>query len=95
LVLSLYCITACIIYVSVLFQPKCEKYWPDEGTEKFGDIEVTLMKIEEFAYHVTHTLQLKKVKKAINVFCFRQTTGRNREEVELKHVTHFLNFLVF
>jgi hypothetical protein len=32
---------------------------------KYGDIEVTLMKTEEFSYHVTHTLQLKKV----NNFC--------------------------
>ncbi|CAB4029490.1 receptor-type tyrosine- phosphatase S, partial [Paramuricea clavata] len=43
-----------------LGKPKCDKYWPDEGTEKYGDIEVTLMKIEEFAYYVIHTLQLKK-----------------------------------
>ncbi|CAB4034452.1 receptor-type tyrosine- phosphatase delta-like, partial, partial [Paramuricea clavata] len=41
-------------------KPKCEKYWPDKGSKKYGDIEVTLMKIEEFAYHVTHILQLKK-----------------------------------
>ncbi|XP_028402574.1 receptor-type tyrosine-protein phosphatase S-like isoform X6 [Dendronephthya gigantea] len=43
-----------------LGKPKCEKYWPDSGSEMYGDIEVTLMKTEEFAYHVTHTLQLKK-----------------------------------
>ena len=43
----------------------------------------------------THFTTEKGRKEAINVFCFRQTTGRNREEVELKHVTHFLNFLVF
>ncbi|CAB4021699.1 receptor-type tyrosine- phosphatase S [Paramuricea clavata] len=43
-----------------LNRPKCEKYWPDKGSKKYGDIEVTLMKTEEFAYHVTHTLQLKK-----------------------------------
>ena len=49
--------------MSFCVQPKCEKYWPDNGTEKYGSIEVNLMKIEEFAYHVTHTLQLKKVKK--------------------------------
>ena len=67
--ISLYCITACIIYVSVLFQPKCEKYWPNKGSKKYGDIEVTLMKIEEFAYHVTHTLQLKKVEK-MQSMCF-------------------------
>ncbi|CAB4001321.1 receptor-type tyrosine- phosphatase S-like isoform X11 [Paramuricea clavata] len=45
-----------------LLKPKCDKYWPDEGTEKYGDIEVTLMKIEEFAYYVIHTLELKKDK---------------------------------
>ncbi len=44
-------------------QQKCEKYWPDNGTEMYGDIEVTLTKIEEFAYHITHTFQLKKVEK--------------------------------
>lgn len=27
----------------------------------YGDIEVTLMKTEAFAYHVTHVLQIKKV----------------------------------
>ncbi|CAB3997379.1 receptor-type tyrosine- phosphatase epsilon-like isoform X2 [Paramuricea clavata] len=43
-----------------LEKPKCEKYWPDKGSVKYGDIEVTLMKTEEFAYHVTHTLQLNK-----------------------------------
>jgi hypothetical protein len=53
-----------VVYVySVHFQPKCEKYWPDKGTKKYGDIEITLMKTEEFADHVTHTLQLKKVEK--------------------------------
>ncbi|XP_028402584.1 receptor-type tyrosine-protein phosphatase F-like isoform X2 [Dendronephthya gigantea] len=43
-----------------LGKPKCEKYWPDNGSKMYGDIEVTLMKTEEFAYHVTHTLELKK-----------------------------------
>jgi hypothetical protein len=42
-------------------QPKCAKYWPDSGTQTYGDIEVTLVKVEEFADHVTHTLQLTKV----------------------------------
>jgi hypothetical protein len=42
-------------------QPKCEKYWPDRGAEKYGDIQVTLVKVEEFACHVAHTLKLNKV----------------------------------
>lgn len=49
--------------VFVGFQVKCEKYWPDKGSEMYGDIEVTLKKIEKFADHVTHILQLKKVGK--------------------------------
>ncbi|XP_028402571.1 receptor-type tyrosine-protein phosphatase F-like isoform X3 [Dendronephthya gigantea] len=43
-----------------LGKPKCEKYWPDNGSEMYGDIEVTLMKTEEFAYHVTHILRIEK-----------------------------------
>ena len=43
------------------FQPKCERYWPEKGMKKYGDIEVTLVKTEEFAYHVTHTLRIIKV----------------------------------
>ncbi|CAB4015126.1 receptor-type tyrosine- phosphatase delta isoform X4 [Paramuricea clavata] len=43
-----------------LFKPKCEKYWPDKGNVKYGDIEVTLKDTEEFAYYVIHTLQIKK-----------------------------------
>jgi hypothetical protein len=73
--------------VSVLFQQKCEKYWPDEGTEKYGDIEVTLMKIEEFAYYVIHTLQLKKVgKNSTNVLWFRQI---NRTQRRIKRCNTF------
>ena len=49
--------------IFVGFQVKCEKYWPGEGSKMYGDIEVTLMKIENFAHHVTHILQLKKVGK--------------------------------
>ena len=48
-------------YHSVYFQAKCDKYWPDKGTEKYGDIEVTLVNTEEFAHHVTHTLRIIKV----------------------------------
>jgi hypothetical protein len=53
---------------SVCFQRKCEKYWPDSGTERYGGIEVTLVKVEEFADHVTHTLLLKKVKRGLDKF---------------------------
>ncbi|XP_028414288.1 receptor-type tyrosine-protein phosphatase S-like [Dendronephthya gigantea] len=41
-------------------KPKCEKYWPDEGSKMYGDIEVTLEKTEIFAFSETHTLQIRK-----------------------------------
>ena len=54
------------------FQPKCEKYWPDAGTKKYGDIEVTLVRMEAFADHVTRTFQLEKVDEScIHVGCFK------------------------
>ena len=56
-----YCMFKTVYFVG--FQVKCEKYWPGEGSKMYGDIEVTLMKIENFAHHVTHILQLKKVGK--------------------------------
>ncbi|XP_028417347.1 receptor-type tyrosine-protein phosphatase alpha-like [Dendronephthya gigantea] len=52
-----------VVMVTSLFErgkPKCDKYWPDKGSEMYGDIEVTLTKTEEFADHVTHTLEIKK-----------------------------------
>lgn len=52
-----------ITFFKPTFQSKCEKYWPDKGSERYGDVEVTLMKTEEFAYYITHTLQIKKVRK--------------------------------
>jgi hypothetical protein len=58
-------------FAYICFQPKCEKYWPDSGTEKYGDIEVTLVNTEEFAYHVTHSLKLKKVSSLLFVVEYR------------------------
>ncbi|XP_028418440.1 receptor-type tyrosine-protein phosphatase S-like [Dendronephthya gigantea] len=40
--------------------PKCEKYWPGKGSVMFGDIEVTLLKTEEFSHYVMRTLQIKR-----------------------------------
>ena len=56
------------LIVLLFLQPKCEKYWPDSGTEMYGDVEVTLVKTEEFAYYVTHTLRIKKVLTLIPLF---------------------------
>jgi hypothetical protein len=66
------------ISIFVRFKHKCEQYWPDSGTETYGDIEVTLVKIEEFADYVTHTLQLNKVENTKNLFT-STITGKNKE----------------
>jgi hypothetical protein len=66
------------ISIFVRFKHKCERYWPDSGTETYGDIEVTLVKIEEFADYATHTLQLNKVENTKNLFT-STITGENKE----------------
>ncbi|KAK3607672.1 hypothetical protein CHS0354_010660, partial [Potamilus streckersoni] len=39
---------------------KCEKYWPDEGSTKFGFITVRLVNIERFSDFTIRTIELKK-----------------------------------
>ena len=43
------------------FQIKCEQYWPNEGAELYGDIEVTVTDWIEFANYTITTLQICKV----------------------------------
>lgn len=42
-------------------QIKCEQYWPSEGAELYGDIEVTVTDWIEFANYTITTLQICKV----------------------------------
>nr|XP_046909116.1 tyrosine-protein phosphatase Lar-like isoform X4 [Dermatophagoides farinae] len=40
---------------------KCDQYWPSKGTEKYGEIEVTLINYEELATYCIRTFTLKRV----------------------------------
>ena len=41
---------------------KCEQYWPNEGTELYGDIEVALVEWVEFAnYTITTSTSILQV----------------------------------
>nr|XP_027202384.1 tyrosine-protein phosphatase Lar-like isoform X2 [Dermatophagoides pteronyssinus] len=40
---------------------KCDQYWPSKGTEKYGEIEVTLVNYEELATYCIRTFTLKRV----------------------------------
>ena len=42
-------------------QIKCEQYWPTDGAELYGDIEVTVTDWIEFANYTITTLQICKV----------------------------------
>jgi len=44
-------------------QIKCAHYWPSEGTELYGDIEVTATDWIEFANYTITTFQVCKVSK--------------------------------
>ncbi|KAK0069660.1 receptor-type tyrosine-protein phosphatase T-like isoform X1 [Biomphalaria pfeifferi] len=39
---------------------KCEQYWPDDGSIRFGDIKVTLMSTQNFADFTIRSIQLSK-----------------------------------
>ena len=45
------------------YQIKCAQYWPSEGTEQYGDIEVTVTEWIEFANYTITTFQVCKVNK--------------------------------
>ncbi|XP_064605803.1 receptor-type tyrosine-protein phosphatase kappa-like [Liolophura sinensis] len=42
---------------------KCSQYWPDEGSENFGLITVTLLEEENYADFTVRTLQLTHIKR--------------------------------
>ncbi|XP_046481648.1 tyrosine-protein phosphatase 99A isoform X1 [Neodiprion pinetum] len=52
---------------------KCDMYWPKEGTETYGHIQVTLMREDIMAtytvrtLHIRHLKQIKKKKSGINM----------------------------
>lgn len=49
-----------LVFLFVL-QIKCEQYWPTDGAELYGDIEVTVTDWIEFANYTITTLQICKV----------------------------------
>ena len=42
-----------------LFQSKCDQYWPSEGTEEFGDIELRLEREDTLAFYTLRTFSLR------------------------------------
>lgn len=40
---------------------KCDQYWPGRGTELYGNVNVTLVDIQELATYCIRTFQLHKV----------------------------------
>ena len=41
------------------FQAKCDQYWPSEGTEEFGDIELRLEREDTLAFYTLRTFSLR------------------------------------
>ena len=42
----------------LFFQRKCDMYWPKEGTELYGFIQVKLIKEDILAMYTVRTLQI-------------------------------------
>ena len=48
-------------YQSSHFQIKCDQYWPNESSEKFGSISVVTLDTVELAHYTVRTFRLYKV----------------------------------
>lgn len=44
------------------FQRKCDMYWPKEGTETYGVIQVKLVKEDIMATYTVRTLQIRHLR---------------------------------
>ena len=49
------------LYLSV-FQPKCDLYWPDSGTETYGDMLVSLLREDILASYTLRTFSIRYMK---------------------------------
>ena len=50
------------VRVCIYFQRKCDVYWPKEGTDTYGFVEVTLEKEEVMANYTIRTMKIKHLK---------------------------------
>jgi hypothetical protein len=41
------------------FKVKCDLYWPQEGTETYGTIQITLVSTISFAYYVKRIFSIR------------------------------------
>ena len=46
----------------VYFQPKCDLYWPDAGSETYGDFVVSLLREDVLASYTLRTFSLRYIK---------------------------------
>lgn len=50
-------------------QRKCDMYWPKEGTETYGVIQVKLVKEDIMATYTVRTLQIRHLRVGILGIC--------------------------
>ena len=51
------------------FQIKCDQYWPNQSSEKFGNISVVVIETLELAHYTVRTFRLCKVKHTYEETC--------------------------
>lgn len=58
-----FCSNTLLFFISKHLHPqqKCERYWPEDGEMKVGEITVSLTTTQVFADYTIHRLHLKKV----------------------------------
>ena len=59
---------------NIIFQIKCDIYWPEEGTETYGIIEVTLVNTISLTYYIKKICTIRcKVNEKVYENCFSVT----------------------
>ena len=44
------------------FKSKCDQYWPEHGTENYGDLDITLVREDILAFYTLRTFTMQQMK---------------------------------
>ena len=51
-----------LLFTVVQFQPKCDLYWPDAGSDTYGEVVVTLIREDILSSYTLRTFSLRRMK---------------------------------
>lgn len=75
-------------FLSYIFlpQPKCDLYWPDAGSETYGDLVVTLVREDVLASYTLRTFTIRKIRASQDGHADGHMSKRGKSSKNKKHV---------